>query len=862
MKKFSLIYILLTVLLLTSALVVSADEVTARHITISTADEFLQFTEDCRLDSFSQNLTVTLIADIDLTGHDFSGIPIFCGTFQGKNHTIFGVNLNFSGSYSGLFRYLTSSANVSDLQVEGTFSPMGSASYVGGIAGRNAGTIENCSVSGIVSGVDCIGGIVGLNMENGVIENCSSNGSIYGNHFVGGIAGNNSGIVKNCSNASAVNTVLQQNHVDLSEITMDALTGTESVATVTDIGGIAGISSGFISGCKNSGDVGYPRIGYNIGGIAGSQTGYIVDCINTGSVSGRKEIGGIVGQLEPVLAITYAADTLQILQGQLNQLSILTDTAAAHVESTVSGVSNQLVLMRGRIKSALDALEALKPGEDTPSLEDFSHVVQTLQDTASAIDGSLQTIYTYLKNGEDTLSHDMDDIANAVSNMEQTLNQASDHLGGAVSDHSDADTENDLTAKVARCQNSGAITADRNGGGIAGAIAFESDLDPEADIDIFGQMSLNFTGSYRAVITDCVNDASVSVKKQHAGGIVGYAALGLVRSCFNTAQITCPSADYVGGIAGKCDGIIRNCSVKSVISAETFAGGIAGQGKTVADCLVLCQVSASEKLGAILGYAEDMTSVSNNRYLLLGSDSGAIDSISYDSAAQSVCVDDFLKIPDLPEFFKNYTVSFVFPDEHVEKISLNTGKTLSAEQIPQLPLLDGCKGSWIGLDSISCFDTVITASYETKLQILQSQEVRQNGLPILLAEGSFLPDYRLEITLIQENLPENTSEGWSITNSGIQTLRYLPQENTKNLCVMVKTEDGNWVQVPHTVNGSYFVFDIDAQTTTFCVVSVQNTPLWLYGVAGAAILCAMGVISAILIKRKKTKKSEKAESEA
>lgn len=865
MKKLNILCIILSFLILTSAFTVFADEAPVTEILIENTEQFLQFVQDCRLDSYSKNLSVKLSSDIDLTGHSFSGIPIFCGNFDGNGHTISGISLEYTGSNAGLFRYVTETAEISNLKASGTILPQGSASYVGGIAGSNAGTLKNCTFTGTVSGTDHIGGIAGINTQTGIIDNCSAEGVVFGNHFAGGIAGSNHGMIQDCKNYSLVNTESQQNKVDLSDVTIDALTGSESAGTVTDIGGIAGISSGFISRCENHGAIGYPRIGYNIGGIAGSQTGYITDCVNTATISGRKEIGGIAGQLEPVIAITYSTDTLQILQEQLSTLSASVDRAAANMRDTVSGVNQQLVLIQGQIRETVEALEALLRTDDSvPSPEVFTQAIETLQNGVRSIGGSLDSIYESMDNAEASLSGDIARISGTIAEMQQTLNSATENLGGSVSDHSDADTDQDLTAKIHRCQNNGLIHADLNGGGIVGAIAFESDLDPETDIEIFGDSTLNFAGAYRAVITDCENAAAVTVKKQYAGGIVGYATLGLVRNCSNTADLLCPNAVFVGGIAGRSSGIIRNCSAKCLVSGKEGAGGIAGQGKTVSDCLALCDVSASEKTGSVLGFADDLSQVSNNLYMLLPQDLGAIDGISYDTLAQALTMEEFLQLENLPEFFKTYTVTFVFPDSTTQPITLTTGELITQQQIPVLPELEGCKGHWLGLDSTRFFDSTIHSTYETKITTVQSQHLRKNGLPILLAEGAFQPDFHLEIASIQSGLAPEAVEGWSFANSGVTKLRYLPPENYQAdaLCVMTQESDGSWKKIPHTVSGSYLVFDIGIDTDTFCIAAVQNTPWGLYILAGAIFLAVSCVITAIAVKRKKAGKKHPADPTA
>ena len=70
-------------------------------------------------------------------------------------------------------------------------------------------------------------------------------------------------------------------------------------AEQVDLGGIAGLNTSVIKYCDNYGDVGYPHTGYNVGGIAGRQSGRILGCTNAAEVTARKDVGGIVGQVEP-----------------------------------------------------------------------------------------------------------------------------------------------------------------------------------------------------------------------------------------------------------------------------------------------------------------------------------------------------------------------------------------------------------------------------------------------------------------------------------------------------------------------------------------------------------------------------------
>ena len=849
MKRFSIFIVICCILL--STFPVNAEN--GSILRIQSVDDFLQFSENCKLDRYSQNLNVSLETDLDLTGTSFSGIPIFCGNFSGNNHTISGLSLTHSGSTIGLFRYLTDSALVHDLNVTGTITPQGSASEVGAIAGQNAGSITNCSFTGTVNGKDFAGGIAGNN--NGLIQNCTVNGSVSGNHFIGGIVGTNIGNIQNCLNQAQINTELQQNKVDLTDITLDSITGTEAPGSITDVGGICGISSGSVIGCKNYGNIGYPRIGYNIGGITGSQSGYVADCENFGTISGRKDIGGITGQLEPAIAVTYTTDTLQILQEQVNDLSSLVDKAANNTFNTIGSIQNQITLIQGRLKNATDALNELIPKdeEQLPDPTILFDAIDILDETVTGIGDSLNIIYDNLSYAENTLVRDIQNISDSVAVMQQTLNTGSENLGGSIADNSDADTEGDLTAKIEGCQNSGSIAADHNGGGIAGTIAFENDLDPEADIEIVGDTTLNFSGAYRAVILNCGNTATISVKKQYAGGIAGDVSIGLIKSCTNHANLLCDSADFVGGIAGRSDGYIRQSSAKAQISAKNSAGGIAGQGKTVSDCVALTTVSASEHSGAILGYGEDISLLTGNLYMQTTPDPGAVDGISYDGAAHGISPDEFLLQTDLPDFFQSYTVTFCYLDGTSLPVTVNANQSFSADLIPPLPEIDGCKGSWVGLENVSYFDCIVNCSYEERFQVISSTQTRKSGLPIMLAEGSFLPGSTLQLTKKSGQLAENAAEGWDYVCTGSTRLRFLPPEglNPNEIVVMELSSDGSWKPLSHTVSDSYVVFTPKHAEGSFCVIPAPRTPWVLYFGGIAGFLAIAGIVSLIFIRRRK-----------
>ena len=321
MKRKRFLAACLTAALLLGLLPASAADGGA--VEIRTAKQLCEFSRSCTLDTWSRGKTVTLAADIDLTGVDFAPVPTFGGVFDGGGHTVSGLSVRWDGSHQGLFRYVQEGAVIRDLKVSGTVAPGGSASAVGGIAGRNYGTIQGCSFSGTASGKNSVGGIVGINEGTGELVSCATSGVVSGEHFTGGIAGQNLGAAVSCVNRAQINTREEEISVSLDELNWEQVNSAENVRAHTDSGGIAGYSTGIIQGCTNYGTVGYPHTGYNVGGIAGRQSGFLDGCTNAGTVYGRKDVGGIAGQLEPYLLLQFSEDSLQKLDGELDTLRSL-----------------------------------------------------------------------------------------------------------------------------------------------------------------------------------------------------------------------------------------------------------------------------------------------------------------------------------------------------------------------------------------------------------------------------------------------------------------------------------------------------------------------------------------------------------
>ena len=141
------------------------------------------------------DINITLDKNIDLTGKDWTPIGTdydnsYKGTFDGGGHTITGLTFTTNDEYAGLFGWLNRAGTVKNVVMEGVqiTSNQIYGGSIGGVAGYSWGTIENCSVSGSVSGTVYVGGVVGAQI-GGSITGCSSSATVKGTTDVGGVAG-------------------------------------------------------------------------------------------------------------------------------------------------------------------------------------------------------------------------------------------------------------------------------------------------------------------------------------------------------------------------------------------------------------------------------------------------------------------------------------------------------------------------------------------------------------------------------------------------------------------------------------------------------------------------------------------------
>ena len=160
--------------------------------TVTSADGLMNVAE--LVNGGKTDINITLDKDIDLTGKEWTPIGTgysnkYTGTFDGGGHTIKGLTVTTNDQFVGLFGSIGYAGTVKNVMMEDVqITSNRSSGFAGGVAGYSDGTIENCSVSGSVSGTVYVGGVVGVQI-GGSITGCNSSATVKGTVDVGGVAG-------------------------------------------------------------------------------------------------------------------------------------------------------------------------------------------------------------------------------------------------------------------------------------------------------------------------------------------------------------------------------------------------------------------------------------------------------------------------------------------------------------------------------------------------------------------------------------------------------------------------------------------------------------------------------------------------
>lgn len=1017
-----------------------------KKVEISNADELIYLSQKSTAEAYTFGKEFILTDDIDLSGKEFKPVSMMAGTFNGNSHKITGFELNTEASESGFIRSVAKTGVVMDLAVEGYIAPKGSMKNIGGIAGINYGTIENCKFYGSILAKEAAGGIVGRNMASANIIVCTNEASVAATRRTGGIAGYNEGVIAGCVNNGEVNSTSKSasekiedmkserkaaaeeedsdgenenlNKLNLDNLDLkddDLLERFEDEHKVNYTGGIAGVSKGTITDCTNNAKVGFSHLGYNTGGIVGYERGILYECENKGKVYGRKNIGGIAGEFEPYAQNIYGDDSIDEARDDIDDLVDMTATLNDKIgveddrtQMNIDAVRYSMDDLRDRIKEwkeyyrckddsverdlrgrvdeirdlvndldmdikngkaekAMDAIQSdmgkmykmleeqaafanqidqiypnpssladdpLRAVEskavrstfnDTMQIEQFKNLnpvvediikqsdilidyaeheldeaddlkddLEDLRELGNNLDDFLRGVYDDYKNEfrktDDDLTARIDAIDILMDNLADGLKDSDkiirDQLDRMVSqmksvnrsidegfdevdaefarlrdtddfneifdDVSDSDDTAPGLGKILTCVNNGAVDADINGGGIAGNVDIDTDLNSDFEVVSGGNLSLNYDRTQRATILKCINRAPVTVKNDYAGGIAGRADIGAIIKCENYASVLTDEGDYAGGIVGKSGYLARNNYSMAVIDGNDYVGGIAGEGYVLSGnyAMVTVDMTGGEKRGSIAGNLDEDGRASNNYFV---SDTPAINGLTFASEARGITYQLLVAMPNTPTDFRMMRVLFMADGEVVEERKVKYGESIPYEEFPELPKTDEKFGVWENVDlSDIKQNTVVNAKYITWTTTIASAE----PFPVMLLIGDFYTgttlSYNKSVAAEQpelEGYEKIDQYNFTIDSEyGTITERYearLLADEYEDADI-IAVDDGTGIKAVETArDGRYMVFNV-GEGDTFYVIRSKSAIIKRYIFMGICILAVVLFLGFIL----------------
>ncbi len=771
-----------------------------------------------------------------------------------------------------------------------------SVNYTGGIAGANSGEVRKCRNSGTVGYKHLgykTGGIVGY--QRGILDSSDNSGTIYGRKNTGGIAGQFEPFEKDeffedsFSRADKESDIL----VGLIDQLQNELKGEDDniQARIDDIRRNADDLRGSISEYKD-----YYR---------GKD-----DVMEADMRSHTDSIRNIVNDLDINMKPAKTEDILENIQIDVDGIhrlmsgaekaaasGVIVDVGSyiADIRSIVKDIDKQTVAMLEQAQNAGKEYNefrksASKLRNESNAMDDFlrnaydSYKIDLrstdndLTNKTDTIADNMDALSDALKSGDRVVRNKMDGITASLKRLSSNINEGMDevrseidryrntkHVNDIFDDISDDTDKSPSKGRITGCRNTGSIITDINGGGIAGMVDTDIDLQSDFDVDSEGDYSMKRSRTKRATIIGCRNDGAVIVKNDCAGGIAGSMDTGAVISSINFGPVETEEGNYTGGIVGKSGYMIRDSFSMSQVSGNEYVGGIAGYGVNIIDNKALSTISkgVKERSGAIAGDVDEKEkTVSGNIYV---DDSlGAVNGLTFENEARAVSFEEFITLPGVPDEGKTMTVTFMSGGEVLKTMEVPYGSSLSKDDYPDLPDDENGFGIWEGeaLTDIRQ-NTVINSGYVSYSTTVASRE----PFPVMLLSGKF---YKNAYVRYEKNDADPSGKyiakySFNIvsdyySNENKVYVRLLSDDLGKNDSAAMMKTDGSFMKLPTSRDGRYMVFPYSLldQGGEFYILKGErdHKRIIIYHVIGGVI-----VLLIILILLNSKKRSGKKQSD-
>lgn len=753
---------------------------------------------------------------------------------------------------------------------------------MGGIAGYSTGVIVDCKNTGLIgykhTGYNA-GGIVGR--QSGIVLTSANEGNVYGRKDVGGIVGQAEPYIE----SEYLEDKVAETREDIERLsnTLNNIsstissTSTEAKKYVDSLTNQYTTSMGTLSGNVNA-------LSDSIAKEYPEAQGY-VDNINQalaniqaiqkdGQELSEEQMNAINDNLEVIsnnlLALQAilpdsASSTQELMNNIVNQLQ--NGDPQKDVGELAAAISREMEYIQNYLGTVGEQVGEINENADTiqenlGNLQNgFSGTEQAAGNLAGSISNQMNDTSARedMQNLADTLDSGMQAITNSMNSATDQVNKIADSISEdvgvlmgeeeIVEDISSLATAENTDGVISGCVNRGEINGDLNVGGIVGTMNVEYEGDPEFDLDLTESVNITLRSTVNAVVLHSVNYGSVTAKKNCVGGITGLQELGFIYGCEGYGHVRSDSGSYLGGIVGDSAGTIEKSYSLCNVSGIDYVGGICGNGYSVKDNISVSDIEGSgERIGSIAGNLETEGTVKGN--LFVSDEWHGIDDISYAGVADRVSYEEIMEQENIPEGFQRVTIVFETEDDVLEETKIAYGGSVTSADFPEVPEKEGCYVEWPGEDALKDIrkNLTITAEYVPWVESIASSREAEDGKPLLLVEGEFYEETKLEIeeTTGPEQLDKEAvlayAYSWKLTGEREKKFETLEAhvvvpEGAETASVWVQ-KDGSWTEAETTADGSYLVAELP-YGAAFAVVTqpADDNPYLL--IIGAAALLAV-----------------------
>ena len=493
----------------------------------------------------------------------------FTGVYDGGGYSITGLSIpSASADFQGLFGYIGTDGVVRNVALK-SVNMNSTESEIGGIAGHNSGLIENCYVTGTVSGSVGVGGVAGYNYFGAVIKNCYTTCTLTGNdHSVGGIAGQNYNTIANCYAAGKI-------------------TGTNYV------GGIVGISVGTVSLC----------VALNNEVTATNASGYV------GRVAAYNDGGALTNNFARALGMTLKQGTSTVMLTAVDKDVATIHGADAASADTHGATATTWWSAQSYISTNWSLANSRLPWLKTTGGTPFDEA-QTPEVLVSPPDGSADNPFNVssaallakVGSGADGWTRDKhyrQTVSFTISGNWTPIGTGTTPFTGTYDGEGFSITGLTISSPSAG-EYQGLFGYIGTGGVVRNVALKDVNINFTLGLEIYEVGGI--AGQSRGLIENCYVTGTVSGYSR-VGGVAGL-SYGTIQNCYTTCTVTVTGISSAGGIAGQNYNTIANCYATGNISGPSYVGGISGGVNdgtgTVSLCVALNkEVAATIATGAV-----------------------------------------------------------------------------------------------------------------------------------------------------------------------------------------------------------------------------------------------------------------------